>query len=90
MVSSSEIETLDELRSRYDRVRTALQAVQNLIETTDISELTHAILEVTFKLVKAQTGAVLLFDEKRELVPWAHQSTLPAEGTLPANLRSGA
>jgi len=59
------------LRRSYERVRTAFDAVGMLIETTDIQLLCRRILEVAFNLVKAETGAVMLFDAERELVPWA-------------------
>lgn len=61
----------------YERVRTAFDAVQQLIETTDIQLLCHRILEVVFRLVRAETGAVLLFDAAHNLVPW---STRTASG----------
>ncbi len=70
----SQIRDLEELRRRYDRVRTAFEAVGQLIETTDIALLCQRILEVAFKLVKAETGAVLLFDEGGDLTPWASRA----------------
>ncbi|MEE8409541.1 MAG: FHA domain-containing protein, partial [Myxococcota bacterium] len=67
----SDIDELEVLRGRYDRVRTAFEAVGSLIETTDIVVLCKQILDVAFKLVNAETGAVLLFDEEENLQPWA-------------------
>ncbi|MEK7704359.1 MAG: adenylate/guanylate cyclase domain-containing protein, partial [Myxococcota bacterium] len=55
----------------YERVRTAFDALQQLIETTDIQLLCHRILDVVFRLVRAETGAVLLFDAAHNLVPWS-------------------
>jgi adenylate cyclase len=65
------IHDLEELRRRYDRVRIAFEAVGILIETTDIALLCQRILDVTFRLVSAEVGAVLLFDAGEKLVPWA-------------------
>lgn len=79
------LQSVDDLRSHLERSQTAFQAVQSLIETTDITALCRRILEVTFKLVKANTGSVMLFDQHHELVPWAHHSTLPP-GTDPRTI----
>jgi adenylate cyclase len=66
-----EIADVTELRRRYERVRTAFEAVGRLIETTDIALLCQRILEVCFRLVRAENGAVMLFDTHENLVPWA-------------------
>ncbi len=75
----SDIDELEVLRGRYDRVRTAFEAVGSLIETTDIVVLCKQILDVAFKLVNAETGAVLLFDEEENLQPWASRGKTPAD-----------
>ncbi len=67
----AEIRDAELLRRRYDRVRTAFDAVGQLIETTDIALLCQRILEVAFRLVNAESGAVMLFDAEANLVPWA-------------------
>lgn len=72
--SSVGISEFDTLRAAYDRVRVAFEAVQGLVETTDIRALCERILEVTFQLVAAESGAVLLFDESGNLVPWASRA----------------
>ncbi|MEZ4272905.1 MAG: FHA domain-containing protein [Myxococcota bacterium] len=71
LAPAREIAETAELGKMYDRVRAAFQAVQSLIETTDIRRLCRRILDVTFDIVLAETGAVLLFDDNHELVPWA-------------------
>lgn len=75
----SDIDELEVLRGRYDRVRTAFEAVGSLIETTDIAVMCKKILDVAFKLVNAETGAVLLFDEQENLQPWASRGKTPAD-----------
>jgi adenylate cyclase len=66
-----EVRDLDRIRSLYERIHTAFEAVQKLLETTDIQVLCGRILDVVFELVRAETGAVLLFDANHQLVPWA-------------------
>ena len=70
---SAEPDDPADLRRAYQRVRTAFEAVRSLLETTELHALCRAILDVTFGLLPAETGAVLLFDEQRALVPWAHR-----------------
>ena len=62
------------LRKAYQRVRAAFEAVQDLIDITDIRRLSERILDVVFELVPAETGAVMLFDDGGELIPWASRS----------------
>jgi len=76
---AKEIKDAEVLRRRYDRVRTAFEAVGQLIEITDIATLCQQILDVAFRLLNAETGAVLLFDENEALVPWASRSIKPGE-----------
>ncbi len=73
VIPAKEIRDADQLRKTYDQVRTAFEAVQKLLNTTDLEQLCKAILDVAFKLLKAESGAVLLFDEQHQLVPWAHR-----------------
>ena len=78
MRPAEEIADAADLRRRYERVRAAFEAVGQLIETTDIAVLCQRILEVTFRLVRAENGAVMLFDANENLVPWAtkgHEAT---------------
>jgi adenylate cyclase len=74
LLPSAQIREQAVLQSSYERVRAAFVAVQRLIETTDIRTLCERILEVSFDLVKAESGAVLLFDEGHDLTPWATKS----------------
>jgi adenylate cyclase len=69
---AEEVRSPEDLKRAYDRLRAALEAVRSLIETTDLRALCKKILEVTFRLLPAETGALLLFDENHQLVPWAH------------------
>ena len=71
LVPSDEIKEVAVLRGQYDRVRTAFEAVQELIETTDLQKLCKGILDVVFKLVQAESGSVFLFNKEKKLVPWA-------------------
>jgi adenylate cyclase len=74
-----EIKSLEVLRGKYDRVRTAFEAVASLSETTDIEALCTRILDVAFQLVDAETGAVLLFDAAGKLRPWASRGRRPGD-----------
>jgi len=66
-----EVRDIDRIRSLYERIHTAFDAVQKLLETTDVQVLCGRILDVVFELVRAESGAVLLFDANHQLVPWA-------------------
>ncbi|MEO1481792.1 MAG: adenylate/guanylate cyclase domain-containing protein [Myxococcota bacterium] len=63
---------VDGLRSAYEKVRTAFGAVQELWTETEIPSLCAKILEVTFDLVRAETGAILIYDQSGFLKPVAH------------------
>ena len=76
---ANEIQDAEVLRRRYERVRTAFEAVGQLIDITDIATLCQQILEVAFRLLNAETGAVLLFDNNEDLVPWATRATAPGD-----------
>jgi adenylate cyclase len=86
LLPAREIRDADLLRRRYDRVRTAFEAVGQLIVTTDIATLCQQILDVAFRLLNAETGAVMLFDENEDLVPWATRS--PRSSSAPEILIS--
>lgn len=82
VIASSHIDTLtagqkiddrETLRKAYDRFRTAFEAVRSLLETTDLHELCNKALEVTFQILKAENGALLLFDDNHQLIPWAYR-----------------
>jgi adenylate cyclase len=77
--SAAQITRMAELREKYDRVRTAFEAVQQLLMTADLSVMCRRILQVTFKLVKAEEGTVLLLNPEGELETWAHKSIQPGE-----------
>ena len=79
LVAGRAVRDLEQLRILYDRVRVAFEAVHSLLEVTELRQLCDQILEVTWKLLRAETGAVLLFDSQQQLVPWAHKG-LRAEG----------
>lgn len=79
LVPGRQIHDAEHLRRAYERVRAAFEAVRKLLETTDLRELCDKVLEVTFQLLNAETGALLLFDENNQLVPWAHRG-VKAEG----------
>lgn len=68
---ASYLHDVETLRRGYDRIRSAYAAVQQLLGEPELESLCRKILEVTFSLVDADSGAVLLFDEHRQLVPWA-------------------
>ena len=80
LVPAKEIRDASDLRRAYERVRAAFEAVRSLLETTDLKLLCEKILEVTFGILKAETGALLLFDDHQQLVPWAHRgATTPGQ-----------
>ncbi len=68
------IDDTNKLKGNYERVRAAFAAVRELITLTDVRMLCQRMLEVTFDLVRAETGAVLLLDEKGEPQPIATRS----------------
>ncbi|MBN1961926.1 MAG: FHA domain-containing protein [Deltaproteobacteria bacterium] len=74
LASAQAIEDIEALRQAHNHVRAAFAAVRSLLETTDLRALCEKILEVTFSLLKAETGALLLFDDNHQLVPWAHRN----------------
>lgn len=75
LLPGRDLRDAEALRKAYDRVRAAFEAVRTLLETTDLRELCQKILEVTFQILPAETGAVLLFDDKQQLTPWADRGT---------------
>lgn len=62
------------LRGSYERVRAAFNAVRELIAQQDVRALCLRMLEVTFELVRAETGVVLLLDESGKPQPIATRS----------------
>ena len=66
-----DIHELEVLRNNYERLRMTLEAVKQLIEIPDSMLLCHKILEVSFQLINAESGAVLLFNSEKQLVPHA-------------------
>lgn len=77
--------TLDEedaLRAVYDQVRVAFEAVQDLIATAEPRQLCERVLDFTFRLVPAETGAILLYDTRRKLTPFASRSQDGASGNI--------
>lgn len=62
------------LRGSYERVRAAFNAVRELIELQDVRALCQRMLEVTFQLVRAETGVVLLLDNANKPQPIATRS----------------
>ncbi|MEL6760417.1 MAG: FHA domain-containing protein, partial [Myxococcota bacterium] len=62
-VAGESIDDLRTMRRHYDRVRTALDAVRRMVSTTDPEQLGRLILDVTFELVSAEAGAVLLLGD---------------------------
>ena len=62
------------LRAGYERVRAAFNAVRELIALQDVRALCQRMLEVTFELVRAETGVVLLLDEANKPQPIATRS----------------
>ncbi|MEZ0314069.1 MAG: adenylate/guanylate cyclase domain-containing protein [Myxococcota bacterium] len=68
------IDDAKRLRGDYERLRAAFAAVRELIAITDVRALCQRMLEVTFELVRAETGVVLLMDEHEELQPIATRS----------------
>jgi adenylate cyclase len=79
LVPASAVRDAQALGRLYDRVRTAFEAVQRLLSVTDLPALCEQILEVAFALTSAESGALLLFDDQHNLVPWAHRSAANAE-----------
>ncbi|MEM6730367.1 MAG: adenylate/guanylate cyclase domain-containing protein [Myxococcota bacterium] len=73
MLSAAQLGTdTESLKKAYEKVRTAFGAVQELWTETKIPMLCAKILEVTFDIVRAENGAILLYDEERNLKPVAH------------------
>ncbi|MBC7793222.1 MAG: FHA domain-containing protein [Clostridia bacterium] len=62
------------LRGSYERVRAAFSAVTELIAFTDVRALCQRMLEVTFEIVRAETGVVLLLDANNTPQPIATRS----------------
>ncbi len=68
------IDDAKRLRGDYERLRAAFAAVRELIAITDVRALCQRMLEVTFELVRAETGVVLLMDEHEQPQPIATRS----------------
>ncbi len=68
------IDDAQRLRTDYERLRAAFAAVRELTAITDVRALCQRMLEVTFELVRADTGVVLLMDENDEPQPIATRS----------------
>lgn len=65
------IDDAKRLRGDYERLRAAFAAVRELIAIGDVRALCQRMLEVTFELVRAETGVVLLMDEHDQPQPIA-------------------
>jgi adenylate cyclase len=74
LVPGKQVRDAETLRRVYDRVRTAFDSVQRLLSITDLPALCEQILVTAFQLTNAESGALLLFDDKHKLVPWAHKA----------------
>lgn len=64
----------DDLRRSYQRVRVAFEAICDLAAVSDLDKLCQRILSVSFELVQAESGAVLLLKPDGALQPTAVRS----------------
>ncbi len=82
LVPGESVQDLRTMRRLYDRVRTALDAVRRMVSTTDPERLGQMILEVTFELLEAEAGAVLLLGDDGTPVPVASRAPKGGDGEV--------
>lgn len=75
--SGADTDAASSLAQEHERLRTAFQAVRDLMARTDIDALCEQILDGCLSLLAAETAAVLLYDDAGELQLRAFRSLRP-------------